>query len=229
MEEVKDHFGSISREYDRQRPYLIPCFHEFYTACYPLVKRLGKAQTILDLGAGTGLFSYFIYLIRPELNYTLTDLSPEMLDAARERFKGLKNFRFQELNFAAESLPGKYDLIISALSIHHLEDADKKKLYKNIYNSLNDGGLFINADQVLGRSKGFDDFYKDNWKESVMDSGLEVTAVESAFERIKLDKFASLESQLNMLSEAGVDDIDCIYKNQNFAVFAGAKGNILSA
>ena len=62
-----------------------------------------------------------------------------------------------------------------------------------------------------------------------MDSGLEVTAVESAFERIKLDKFASLESQLNMLSEAGFDDIDCIYKNQNFAVFAGAKGNILSA
>jgi len=227
MEEVRDQFNSISKEYDRQRPYLIPCFHDFYTACYPLVKRLSDAKSLLDLGAGTGLFSYFIYLIRPELYYTLTDLSPEMLKAAQERFKGLKNFQFHELNFAADALPGKYDIIISALSIHHLEDAEKKELYSKIYNSLNEGGLFINADQVLGRSAGFDAFYKAAWKESVKESGLEETAIEGAFERMKLNKFASLESQLDMLSAAGFSEIDCIYKNQNFAVFAGAKASVL--
>ena len=226
MEEVRDQFNLISKEYDRQRPYLIPCFHDFYTACYPLIKRLPNVNTILDLGAGTGLFSYFIYLIRPELSYTLTDLAPEMLKAAEERFKGLKNFQFHELNFATDELPGKHDIIISALSIHHLEDGDKKKLYKKVYESLNEGGLFINADQVLGRSGGFDSFYKETWKESVKESGLEEAAIESAFERMKLDKFAPLESQLDMLAEAGFNEIDCIYKNQNFAVFAGVKGSI---
>jgi len=187
---------------------------------------MDKAKTVLDLGAGTGLFSYFIYLVRPELNYTLTDLSPEMLNEAKNRFKGLKNFQFQELNFSIDVLPGKYDLIISALSIHHLDDTEKKKLYKKIYESLNENGLFINADQVLGRSNGFDSFYKDSWKESVKESGLEDSAIESAFERMKFDKFATLETQLNMLDEAGFNEIDCIYKNQNFAVFAGVKGRL---
>ena len=226
MEEIKDQFGAISKEYDRQRPYLIPCFHDFYTACYPLVKRMANAKTVLDLGAGTGLFSYFIYLIKPELNYTLTDLSPQMLEEAKNRFKGLKNFQFQEINFSVDALPGKYDLIISALSIHHLDDAGKKELYKKIFDSLNENGLFINADQVLGRSHGFDSFYKDSWKESVKESGLEDAAVESAFRRMKHDKFATLETQLNMLGEAGFNEIDCIYKNQNFAVFAGMKGSL---
>ena len=227
MEEVKGQFDEISKEYDRQRPYLIACFHDFYTACYPLVKRLPAARTLLDLGAGTGLFSYFIYLIKPELNYTLVDFSPEMLNAAKERFKGLKNFQFQELNFATEPFPGRYDIIISALSIHHLEDEEKKQLYKNAFEALNEGGLFINADQVLGRSEGFDSFYKESWKESVLESGLEETAVQKAFERIKLDKFAPLETQISMLEEAGFTEADCIYKNHNFAVFAGTKGKVL--
>ena len=227
MEEVKGQFDEISKEYDRQRPYLIPCFHDFYTACYPLVKRLTGAKTLLDLGAGTGLFSYFIYLIRPDLNFTLVDLSPEMLNAAKERFKGLKNFEFRELDFATEALPGKYDVIISALSIHHLEDEGKKQLYRNAFESLNEGGLLINADQVLGRNAGFDAFYKESWKESVLDSGLEEAAVQKAFERIKSDKFAPLEAQISMLEEAGFTEADCIYKNHSFAVFAGTKGKVL--
>lgn len=226
MEEIRDQFNSISKEYDRQRPYLIPCFHDFYTACYPLIKTLSGAKTLLDLGAGTGLFSYFIYLVKPELNYTLTDLSPEMLKAAQERFKGLRNFSFTELNFATDNLPGKYDIIISALSIHHLDDEGKRKLYKAIYECLNDGGLFINADQVQGRSAGFDSFYKETWKQSVKESGLDEAAIESAFERLHLDQFTSLESQLDMLDSAGFNEIDCIYKNQNFAVFAGARGKL---
>jgi tRNA (cmo5U34)-methyltransferase len=225
MEEIRDQLG-LSKEYDRQRPYLIPCFHDFYTACYPLIKRLPETKSLLDLGAGTGLFSYFIYLIKPGFNYTLTDLAPEMLKAAQERFKGLKNFQYNELDFSVEALPGKYDVIISALSIHHLDDEGKKELYKKIYDSLNEGGLFINADQVQGRSVGFDSFYKETWKESVKESGLDDDAIGAAFDRMKLTEFTSLESQLDMLELAGFKEIDCIYKNQNFAVFAGAKGKL---
>ncbi|WP_324677717.1 class I SAM-dependent methyltransferase [Hymenobacter sp. GOD-10R] len=224
MDTIQEQFDAVSQKYDSQRHYLIPCYQDFYTACFPLIKLLPQAKTVLDIGAGTGLFSYFLYQLRPELHFTLVDLSPEMLNVAKQRFAELPNFAYQQLDFSAASLPGQYDIIISSLAIHHLEDEAKSQLYQNVYAALNPGGLFINADQVAGRTIGFDTFYKQNWKETVTTSGLDEDAIQRAFERIKLDKFATLEAQLQMLERAGFTDVDCIYKNLNFVVFGGTKG-----
>lgn len=223
MNDVKEQFNSVSKKYDSQREYLIPCFNDFYKACLPFVKSLTHAKTVLDIGAGTGLFSRFVYDLNPELHFTLTDLSGEMLDVARNRFSGAENFEFLELDFSKDALPGKYDLIISALAIHHLEDDDKAKLYKNVYLALNDGGLFINADQVAGKNLLFDSLYKYFWRETVSHSGLDREALVQAFERTKLDKLAPLAVQIKMLERAGFNEVDCIYKNMNFAVFGGFK------
>ncbi|MBS1500611.1 MAG: class I SAM-dependent methyltransferase [Bacteroidetes bacterium] len=223
MNDVKDQFNQVSRKYDSQRRQLIPCFDEFYRACLPLVKSLTHAKTVLDIGAGTGLFSQFIYDVNPDLQFTLLDVSSQMLDVARERFAGSDNFEFRELDFSKEPLPGKYDIIISGLAIHHLEDADKAKLYRHIYRALNDGGLFINADQVEGKNLLFDSLYKYLWRETVSHSGLDHEALVQAFERTKLDKLAPLHAQLHMLEKAGFNEVDCIYKNLNFAVFGGYK------
>ncbi len=223
MNDVKEQFNSVSKKYDSQREYLIPCFNDFYKACLPFVKSLTHAKTVLDIGAGTGLFSRFVYDLNPDLHFTLTDLSGEMLDVARNRFSGAENFEFLELDFSKDALPGKYDLIISALAIHHLEDDDKAKLYKNVYHALNDGGLFINADQVAGKNLLFDSLYKYFWRETVSHSGLDREALVQAFERTKLDKLAPLAVQIKMLERAGFNEVDCIYKNMNFAVFGGFK------
>jgi tRNA (cmo5U34)-methyltransferase len=223
MNGIKEQFSNVSKKYDSQRKYLIPCFTDFYSACLPLVKSLTHAKRVLDIGAGTGLFSQFIYKLNPDLHFTLIDLSGDMLDVARTRFGNAANFEYLELDFSKDALPGKHDIIISSLAIHHLEDTDKAKLYKNIYLALNDGGLFINADQVAGKNLLFDSLYKYNWRETVTHSGLDHKALIQAFERTKLDKFATLEKQLDMLEKAGLNEVDCIYKNMNFAVFGGFK------
>lgn len=223
MNDVREQFSNVAEKYDSQREFLIPCFKDFYTACLPLVKSLTHAKTVLDIGAGTGLFSSFIYELNPDLHFTLADLSSQMLDVARERFDGADNFEYLELDFSKDPLPGKYDIIISGLAIHHLEDADKIKLYKNVYAALNDGGLFINADQVAGKNVLFDSLYKYYWRETVSKSGLDREALIQAFERTKLDKLSPLESQLKWLEKAGFNEADCIYKNLNFAVFGGFK------
>jgi tRNA (cmo5U34)-methyltransferase len=223
MNNIKEQFNSVSQKYDSQRRYLIPCFDDFYSSCLPIIDKIPFAKRVLDIGAGTGLFSQFIYQHNKDLNFTLIDISSEMLAVAKDRFAGLPNFEFKELDFSAEPISGKYDLIISALAIHHLEDEQKAKLYQNIFNALNPGGVFINADQVEGRSNWFDDFYKSNWKDTVIQSGLEEHAIERAFERVKLDKFAKLETQLQMLEECGFGDVDCIYKYNNFVVIVGIK------
>jgi ubiquinone/menaquinone biosynthesis C-methylase UbiE len=55
-DDVKEKFGSISKKYDSQRKYLIPCFDDFYQTCLPLIKSVPNAKTILDIGAGPGFF-----------------------------------------------------------------------------------------------------------------------------------------------------------------------------
>jgi tRNA (cmo5U34)-methyltransferase len=223
MNEVKEQFSNVSKKYDSQRQYLIPCFNDFYSACLPLVKSLTHAKKVLDIGAGTGLFAQFVYAQNPHLHFTLTDISGQMLNVARERFKGADNFEFIELDFSKDPIQGKYDLIISGLAIHHLEDAEKAKLYKSIFQALNEGGMFINADQVAGKNQLFDSLYRYYWRETVSASGLDREALIQAFERTKLDKLAPLETQLKMLEKAGFSEVDCIYKNMNFAVFGGFK------
>ena len=223
MSNITDQFNSVSKKYDEQRKYFIPCFDDFYTICLPMVKSLTHAKRVLDIGAGTGLFTKFIHTERNDLHFTLTDISMEMLAIAKERFAGLDNFEFGEYDFSAGPIEGKYDLIISALAIHHLEDGQKAKLYQYVFDALNDGGVFINADQVEGRTKWFDQYYKTNWKETVINSGLDQKAIDAAFERIKLDKFARLEPQLQMLEHAGFKEADYIYKYNNFVVMVARK------
>jgi tRNA (cmo5U34)-methyltransferase len=220
---IQEQFNSISKKYDAQRPFLIPCYTDFYTIALPLILSHKKAKRLLDIGAGTGLFSRFIYQQRPDLDFTLADISAEMLNVAKERFSGLDNFDFIELDFSNTAIEKKYDIIVSALAIHHLEDDEKERLFASVYQALNHGGLFINADQVEGRSPLFDGYYKTEWKETVNSSGLEQDAIDRAMERIKLDKFAKLDTQLTMLDRAGFNDADCIYKHNNFVVFAGLK------
>jgi tRNA (cmo5U34)-methyltransferase len=223
MSNITDQFNSVSKKYDEQRKYFIPCYEDFYTICLPIVKSLTKAKRVLDIGAGTGLFTKFINEERNDLHFTLSDISTDMLAVAKERFAGLDNFEFGEYDLSAGPIEGKYDLIISALAIHHLEDEQKAKLYQYIFDALNHGGVFINADQVEGRTKWFDEYYKSTWKGTVTNSGLDEQAINAAFERIKLDKFAKLEPQLQMLENAGFAEADCIYKYHNFVVMVAFK------
>jgi len=223
MENISAQFNSVSKKYDGQRKFLIPCLDDFYTCCIPIVNTLTTAKRVLDIGAGTGLFSQYIYQQRNDLHFTLTDISTDMLAVAKERFAGLDNFEFEEYDFSSGPINKKYDLIISALAIHHLDDGQKASLYQRIFDALDEGGVFINADQVEGRTQWFDSYYKSNWKQTVIDSGLDQTAIDQAFERIKLDKFGKLETQLQMLEKAGFSETDCIYKSNNFVVMAAFK------
>src|ERR1700744_6616561 len=145
MDDVKEKFGSVSKKYDSQRKYLIPCFEDFYHSCLPLIKSVPNAKKILDVGAGTGLFSQFVYEKNPHLHFTLADISSPMLSVAKERFKGMDNLDYIELDLSKDRIPGKYDIIISGLAIHHLEDAAKLQLYINIHNALNEYSRFINV------------------------------------------------------------------------------------
>lgn len=222
---VKTAFDEGARTYDRARRQLIPCFDDFYSTALAVIPHQVQATfRVLDLGAGTGLLSFLVARKFAKARITLMDISQEMLGKARERFIGME----ERLEFIAgdyaNGFEGQFDVVISALSIHHLADADKITLFKNIHDALPDGGIFINAEQILGPTPHIEQVYQETWLRQARKLGVSETDLNAALERMKADRMATLESQLNWLQQAGFSTMHCWYQNHRFAVFSGQKG-----
>jgi tRNA (cmo5U34)-methyltransferase len=222
---IKEQFNQNAPSYDDQRKMLIPCFDDFYSIPTSLIETKKEDPSVLDIGAGTGLFSSFIKEKYPKATISLIDLSDKMMDVSKERFSNYNDIRYIIADYSEYIFEEKFDIIISSLSIHHLSDEEKRKLYKKIYLSLNQEGIFINADQVLGHTPFIENLYKDDWKSKIEISGLTRKEINDAYERTKLDKMATLSDQINWLNESGFQDVDCIYKYFNFVVLFARKNN----
>ena len=225
MSTVEILFDRAAQDYDRARRQLVPCFDELYgtvLGLLPFERRAGVR--ILDLGAGTGLLSALVAEALPNAWITLVDFSEAMLKKARLRFASEPaRFDFEVMDYAKEPLVGEYDAVISALSIHHLDDGEKRRLFRKVREILPEGGVFVNADQVLGTTPEIEGRYHEWWLHEAREAGVSEYDLAASLERIEQDKNATLKSQLAWLEEAGFEEVDCPYKNHRFAVYGGRK------
>ena len=222
-ESIAQKFNENAMQYDSQRRKLIPCFDDFYSIPISIMNTQNPTPTVLDIGSGTGLFSSFILKKYPNANITLIDISEKMVEIAKKRFSNQTNIHYIIDDYTTHEFNTSFDIIVSSLSIHHLTDSEKKGLYQRTYSLLNKGGIFLNADQVLGHTPFIDALYVNDWKHKIENSGLTHEEIHSAYERTKLDKMSTLNDQLNWLMESGFEDVDCIYKYFNFVVLFGRK------
>ena len=131
------------------------------------------------------MLSYFWYLNYPESEYVLVDIADDMLNIARKRFEGIDNVSYQILDYSNGLPDGDFDIIASALSIHHLEHEEKMKLFTKIYNKLPSGGLFVNYDQFCAGEPEMNHWFDSYWENQMMNSGLTDQDIELWKERRK--------------------------------------------
>ncbi|MDR1998044.1 MAG: class I SAM-dependent methyltransferase [Candidatus Margulisbacteria bacterium] len=224
INEIKAQFDHIAEKYDARRKCFIPCFADFYKNSVSLLKNYRKdLLNIVDLGAGTGLLTKEIFEIYKNAHYTLIDISGDMLKIAQERFKGLNNFDFIEENYV-ENIPVKNcDLVCSALSIHHLENEQKVKLYQKIYKILAKGGCLINLDQFIGESDLINKLYTEWWYNYIDSSGLTKEEKAAWLKRRKLDRENTINETIKILKNSGFNNVTCIYQFMQFGVIIAIK------
>jgi tRNA (cmo5U34)-methyltransferase len=218
-------FDEAAGGYDEARRRLVPGIDGLYRSVLESIPfGVDEPIKVLDLGAGTGLLSAVVADRFPRARITLVDLSVEMLRVARRRFAhGPDRFEFRVMDFARKDLPGGYDLVVSALSVHHLTDGDKRELFEKVHGALVSDGLFVNLDQVLGKTPEEEARYEEWWLRRVREAGASEEDLAAAFRRMRADKSATLKAQLRWLEEARFESVECRREDHRFAVYSGRK------
>jgi tRNA (cmo5U34)-methyltransferase len=104
-------------------------------------------RRILDLGTGTGVTARRVLAVHPHALLVGIDQSDRMLAVARQALPAQADLRTARLQ---DALPaGPFDLVVSALAIHHLDGAGKADLFRRVAENLAAGGRFVLGDLIV--------------------------------------------------------------------------------
>lgn len=223
---IDEAFNKSVEYYDSWVQNALPRYQEIFgIAVQSIPFRPSQKLNVLDLGAGTGLFSWHVLQVFKESTYTLVDLAEKMLELSKIRFADSeRQFSYMVADYTDRLPDSTYDLIISSLSIHHLDAGQKKELFGRIFQRLDQGGVVINVDQVKGASPFFEELYWSTWLKDVRAGGASEEQIqESIKRRAAYDKDATLEEQLKWMRSAGFEEVDCLYRHNFIGLFYARK------
>lgn len=104
------------------------------------------AQSLLDLGCGTGLELGAVLAARPELAVTGIDLSEDMLGVLRARYPEVTVVCADY--FAYPLGETAFDAALSFQTLHHFPPEQKEELFRKLYAALKPGGRYIEVDYL---------------------------------------------------------------------------------
>jgi len=141
--DVKHHFDEHAASWD-EKPERVRLATQVREALLERVE-FTPEMDVLDFGCGTGLVS--LSWAGQVKTLTGLDPSPAMLDVFMEKAgrQGLSNVQALEVDpDHTEDFPGHYDLVVSSMVLHHIEDT--AALLQKIHNVLKPGGWLYVAD-----------------------------------------------------------------------------------
>lgn len=206
-----------------------------------LIPAIDGVQHVVDLCCGEGVLCRAILDRFPTYHVHGLDISSTMLEAASLALSGYgERFDahvFDLANSSWRTFPWPLRAVVSSLAIHHLDDAQKQQLDRDVYSMLAPGGIFIIADLIWPATQAGINVAGQAWDEATRQRSLQLDGNLSAYEQFHtlewnsftlaepdpLDKMSSLYSQLKWLEQAGFANIDVYWMKAGHAIFGGMK------
>lgn len=198
-----------------------------------------ELHTFLDMGCGDGILGRQLLKEWPDSEGIFMDFSQPMISSVQEKCDPFKNrctiiLQDYSEDHWTESIKDKtpVDVVISGYSIHHHEDEKKYSIYKDIFNIIKPGGVFLNLEHVASPNpkieKLFDEAFVDGLYAYHVRSGGKETRQEIAHkfynrEDKVLNKLTMVEKQVDWLRDIGYVNTDCFFKLFELALFGGQK------
>lgn len=194
----------------------------------------------VDVGAGDGWLSEKILQRFSAAQVIALDGSDSMIARARDRLAKfgdraeVRSFRLQE-DYWVAGLPGGVRCFISNLVLHHLEDAEKWRLFRTLYRRLEPGGALLIADIVAPGGDQERDYAAATWDLEVKRQSQELTGSLLSYDRFDSDQWnwyrypdtmdrpSKLLDQLKWLEEVGFFGVSVFWMRAGHAAFGGYK------
>jgi 2-polyprenyl-3-methyl-5-hydroxy-6-metoxy-1,4-benzoquinol methylase len=137
----KDFFAEKAKDYDNEKSRT----QNVCTIAQTILNDVSfsKEMSIMDFGSGTGLLLSEIAPYVGEI--TAVDISPSMIAVLKSKKEEIKcPIQIVQMDLTKETLDRKFDLIISSMTIHHIEDT--LALFKKFHSLLKENGTIAIAD-----------------------------------------------------------------------------------
>ncbi|MCC6905266.1 MAG: class I SAM-dependent methyltransferase [Anaerolineae bacterium] len=217
----------------------IPLAAEHLDVMLRLIRaRHARPGTVLDIGCGDGILARTVGAAYPEAHLVLLDFSKVMIEAAQVRMPD----SVAKVTYLVEDYgqPGwleavrpyaPYGVIVSGFSIHHQPDARKQEIYREVYELLVPGGLFLNLEHCASAAPWISRVFDEHFIDSLARYHAETTGKsrdEVAREFYNRDDkaaniLAPVDVQCGWLCEIGFQDVDCFIRLFELAMFGGVK------
>jgi len=192
----------------------------------------------LDLGVGTGYFAEKFLRRHPDAQVLAIDGAAAMVDLARTRLGPLAE-RVHFIVGDFRDLPRllsegeSFDVVFSSYALHHLHRQDKQVVVRQVWERLEPGGWFLNADILVAESPEIEQRIQEirvngivQRAQGIDDRFADAKATRDFLDRLEAtdgDQPLTLLEDLQLLRNAGFREVTVFWLEYREAVCGGIR------
>lgn len=224
MNDNKSAFNST--EYDAQIIRTLPYYEDFHWQVIDLVKAMNLNKIDwLDTGCGTGKTAYkaLTELDSIDLNFTLCDVSSEMIRIAENRLQDaeitFRNISSQELDYN-----NCFDVVTAIQCHHYLSQTERKKAVRKCFDALKENGVFVTFENICYKNENADLVAVRRWQNYMLANGKTPQEVKKHSERRGTEVFPiTIAEHIELLEKSGFKCVEPIWLSYMQAGFMAIK------
>lgn len=203
LEEMDQFFALRVDEYEE---HMSP-----WKECYKWMAQIIPEDTkeLLDIGCGTGLELDNIFERFPNMKVTGIDLAKSMLNELERKHADKKLSLICQDYFVAPFGKDCFDVAVSFQTLHHFKPEKKSLIFQKIYESLKDGGCYIECDYIAKTQEQEELLFAECDRRRERDK-----IPKDVF--VHFDTPLTLEHEINLMKQAGFEKIKLMgYKGED--------------
>ena len=224
-ERVKAHFRAQVPDYEGFMRRIVPGYDLQTRLLVDLIPFDALARIrVLDLGSGPGILSALVLERYPNAAVVAFDLTEEMLASARKRCGRFAD-RFSTVagDYAVDDIGSRYDLVLAGLTLHHLDDRQRRAVFRRLHAALMPGGVFLVREVVADDDPFVAGRHYRFWQAFMTENGED--GDHWFHKHLSKDHPASVENQMTWLRDVGFAHVACHWRYMNFAVLSAHKSD----